>query len=246
MIGQRVLAWWGWEARPPGMGLTGATVEAPSRPPRRRPAGGRVPPPPPPRGDGGDPDRDPPPSRPPLDNVRLAMTVFIAAEVMFFAALVSGFLILRAAAPVWPPPLQPRLPLAVTGLNTLVLLASSVAMVGASRALARGDAAGLTRRLAQAAALGTLFLAIQGYEWAQLVHHGLTLTSGVYGTTFYTIIGTHALHVLGALVWLVVTLGLAARGRSVGGPRASVRACAMYWHFVVALWPVLYVAVYLA
>jgi heme/copper-type cytochrome/quinol oxidase subunit 3 len=119
-------------------------------------------------------------------------------------------------------------------------------MVEAMRAWRRGDRAALVRRLGHTALLGTLFLAVQGYEWARLLHYGLTLSSGAYGSTFYTLIGTHAAHVLGALVWVGVTLGLAARGRFLDGPAGPLRACAIYWHFVVALWPVLYVAVYLA
>ena len=134
----------------------------------------------------------------------------------------------------------------VTGVNPLVLLASSVAMAAALRALARGDRDTLVRRLVVTAGLGALFLLVQGYEWARLVHFGLTLSSGIYGSTFYTLIGTHAAHVLGALVWLAVTVALAARGRFADGRTGPLRACAMYWHFVVALWPILYVAVYLA
>jgi cytochrome c oxidase subunit III len=212
--------------------------------PVERPANGRLLPPLPPTGGDDHEGREPAPRR--LDNVRLAMMFFLGAEVMFFAGLVSSFLVLRLAAPLWPPPLQPRLPVLVTGLNTLVLLASSLTMIAAMRAHRRGDGAGLRRRLGQTALLGALFVAVQGYEWAQLLHYGLTLSSGIYGTTFYTLIGTHAAHVLGALVWVGVTLGLAARGRFAGGPAGTLRACAIYWHFVVALWPVLYVAVYLA
>jgi heme/copper-type cytochrome/quinol oxidase subunit 3 len=78
----------------------------------------------------------------------------------------------------------------------------------------------------------------------RLVAFGLTLSSSAYGSTFYTIIGTHAVHVLGALVWVAVSLGLAARGRVTPERSAPLRACAMYWHFVVGLWPVLYLAVY--
>ncbi|MBI4638231.1 MAG: heme-copper oxidase subunit III [Candidatus Rokubacteria bacterium] len=228
------------------MTVSATTLEAtPRRPPAARRTNGRVPPPPPPTGGDGDPGRDPTPRRPLLDNARLAMLFFICAEVMFFAGLVSAFLVLRLAAPVWPPPLQPRLPVAVTGVNTLVLLASSVAMVAARRALARDDRRELVRRLAVAAGLGTLFLLVQGYEWVRLVEFGLTMSSGSYGTTFYTLIGTHAAHVLGALVWLGVTLLLVARGRLGSEPSAPVRTCAMYWHFVVGLWPILYVTVYL-
>jgi len=85
----------------------------------------------------------------------------------------------------------------------------------------------------------------QGYEWLRLVSYGLTVHSSTYGATFYTLVGAHAAHVLGALVWLTICAALLARGRFTGGRTGAVRACALYWHFVVALWPVLYVTVYL-
>jgi len=223
-------------------------LEAPPRrgpddaPPTRRRTDGGTPPPPPPTG-GGDDGGEQAPRR--LDNVRVAMSFLIAGEVMFFAAFISGFFVLRMAAPLWPPPLQPRLPVLVTGFNTLVLLISSLAMAGASRALRERDQPRLVRGLTAAAVLGALFLAIQGYEWMRLIRYGLTVSSGAYGATFYTLIGAHAAHVVGALIWLGVTLTLAARGRFLDGRTAVARACAIYWHFVVALWPVLYVAVYL-
>jgi heme/copper-type cytochrome/quinol oxidase subunit 3 len=187
----------------------------------------------------------PAPGHPRLDNGRLAMVFFLAAETMFFAGLISAFFVLRLGAAVWPPPLQPRLPVFVTGLNTLVLLASSVAMIAAWRAATRGSGRVLVERLAVAAALGALFLAVQGYEWARLIQYGLTVSSGAYGATFYTLIGVHAAHVLGALVWLAVTLVMAARGRFRDDRTSVLRACATYWHFVVGLWPLLYVVVYL-
>lgn len=220
--------------------MTTLTVDRPRR------ANGHVPPPPPPTGGGDGPEREPGPRRPLLDNVRLAMLFLICGEVMFFGGLVSAFLVLRVTAAQWPPPLQPRLPVGVTGVNTLVLIASSVAMVAATRALARSDTRTVVRRLLQAGALGTAFLLVQGYEWVRLVSYGLTVWSGAYGTTFYTLIGTHAAHVVAAVVWVGVTAWLAARGRFADGRTGAVRACAIYWHFVVALWPVLYVAVYLA
>lgn len=206
---------------------------------------GGPPPPPPPRGDGGGGGGEPGP-RPLLDNVVLGTLVLIGAEIMLFAGLVSAFWVLRLAAPVWPPPLQPRLPVGVTGANTLVLLASSLAVGAGVRALQRGDRRRAVRRLRLGAALGALFLLVQGSEWARLVHFGLTVHSGGYGATFYTLIGAHALHVLAALVWLGLTGLAVARGRLTARRPGPLRACALYWHFVVALWPVLYVAVYLA
>jgi putative ABC transport system permease protein len=128
---------------------------------------------------------------------------------------------------------------------SVVLLASSVAMAAAGRALEQRDTRALVRRLLLAGGLGAAFLLVQGYEWIRLVSYGLTAWSGAYGTTFYTVIGTHAAHVVAAVVWVAVTAWLAASGRFVDGRTGTLRACAIYWHFVVALWPVLYVAVYL-
>ena len=215
------------------------------RPPVARRTNGHRLPPTPPTGGGDGPEREPGPRRPLLDNVRLAMLFLICGEIMFFGGLVSAFLILRMTAALWPPPLQPRLPIGVTGVNTLVLLASSVAMVAASRALEHDDTRGLVRRLLVAAGLGVAFLAVQGYEWVRLVSFGLTVSSGAYGGTFYTLIGTHAAHVIAAVVWVAAMVLLAARGRFADGRTGPLRACAIYWHFVVALWPILYVAVYL-
>src|SRR6185369_3269016 len=122
---------------------------------------------------------------------------------------------------------------------------SSVAIVAALRARGRGDRHGFVRLLGLTAALGGLFLLVQGYEWFRLIGFGLTVGSGTYGATFYTLIGAHAAHVVAALAWLGFTLALAARGRFTEPRAAPVTACAMYWHFVVLLWPILYVSVYL-
>ena len=93
----------------------------------------------------------------------------------------SALLVLRVTAAQWPPPLQPRLPIGVTGLNTLVLLTSSVAMSAASRTLASNGSRVLARRLLFAGGLGAVFLLVQGYEWIRLVGYGLTVSSGEIG-----------------------------------------------------------------
>ena len=214
-------------------------------PPRAARTNGHVPPPRRPTGGGDPPDRDPGPRRPLLDNAVLATIFVIGGEVMLFAGLVFSFLIIRVGAPVWPPTLEPRLPIEVTAVNTGVLLASSVALASALSARRRGERRRFVSGLGLTAGLGALFLAVQGYEWARLVGFGLTVGSGIYGASFYTLIGAHAAHVVGALAWMSVTLTLAARGRFLDGRTAILRACAIYWHFVVALWPVLYVSVYL-
>lgn len=204
-----------------------------------------VPPPEPPDDRRGWGPREEPEPRLLIESAQLGILIFLAAEAMFFAGLIGAYLVTRIGAVAWPPPFQPRLPVEVTGVNTLFLLASSVTMVRSVRAVKRGDPAGVTRGLGQTALLGLLFLGIQGYEWTRLVQFGLTASSGMYGAAFYTIIGTHGVHVLTAVACVLTVLVRAARHRYSPTNHVGVRVCATFWHFVVGLWPILYALVYL-
>ena len=207
---------------------------------------GRPPTAPPPVNGHGDGESWSSGGRPFISNARLGMLMLLCSEGVFFGGLIIAFLDLRLGAAQWPPPGQPRLPVGLTALNTAVLLLSSY-MMGRARGAARaGDRSLLVRRLGLTWGLGGLFLVVQGVEWVRLVRFGLTVASGVYGATFYTLIGVHGVHVLGAVTWLGVVLALAARGRFTPGESTGLQCCAMYWHFVVALWPLLYLLVYLA
>ncbi len=209
--------------------------EAPPKRPALRPAFG-----------GGDPPHPPARPRPPIaNNAWLAVLMFLGAEAMFFAGLIGAFLVFRIGSQVWPPPFQPRLPTALTAVNTAILLASAVTLRLGLRAHRRGEAVRLVRLLSWTAIGGAVFLLIQGYEWAQLLHFGLTVSSSVYGGLFYTIIGFHGAHVFGALVWLLVVWAKARRGAYTRERHVGLQICAMYWTFVVALWPLLYGLVYL-
>jgi heme/copper-type cytochrome/quinol oxidase subunit 3 len=185
------------------------------------------------------------PAQPPIDKGVLGLLFFLGTEVMFFAGLISAYIVLRAGSPVWPPPGQPRLPIEVTGLNTVVLLLSAVTMHFALRAARRDRRSGLVGWLTVTALLGALFLAVQGYEWVRLVGFGMSLSSGVFGGTFYALIGSHGVHVLGAVVALLFVLGAAVKGRYTAADHSGVVLCEIYWMFVVALWPLLYLLVYL-
>jgi len=193
-------------------------------------------------GDGPPPVR---PNLPVLNNARLAVIMMLAAELMFFAGLIGAFLVFRLSATVWPPPFQPRLPLGVTGVNSLILLFSALTMHWAVSAAAAGTAQKLFRNLSITALLGALFLLIQGYEWVRLVHFGLTTSSSVYGGLFYALIGAHGVHVFGGLIWLLAVCWQAQHGRFTTKNFVGVQTARMYWTFVVALWPVLYGLVYL-
>ena len=180
-----------------------------------------------------------------LSNARLGMLIFLGAETMFFAGLIGAFLVYRVANETWPPMSMPRLPVEVTGINTLILLYSAATMWRANRALRLGQQQALRRMLLYTAVLGVVFLTVQGYEWVKLIGYGLTLSSGVYGATFYTLIGCHGLHVFGAVVWLCSVWLRATHQRYTATRRTGVVLCGMYWLYVVGLWPVLYGLVYL-
>jgi cytochrome c oxidase subunit 3 len=177
-----------------------------------------------------------------IPNAVLGVLIFLGAEAMLFAGLISACVVLRAGSVAWPPLDQPRLPIAVTAVNTLVLLCSGYTMWLAHTAIRRSQTVDLRRWLGVTAILGSIFLLVQGTEWVRLIRYGLT---GVYGGVFYTLIGCHGLHVLGALTVVLVVLRGAARGHYTAPSHAAVTACQLYWFFVVGVWPLLYVLVYL-
>ncbi len=183
---------------------------------------------------------------PPVSNARLGMLMFLGAEAMFFAGLIGAFLVFRLGSTIWPPSGQPYLPVGVTGVNTAILLFSAYTMYRAIRAIRGGNREGLVRWVSLTALLGMIFLGVQGYEWMRLVRFGLTLSSGPYGATFYTLIGLHGAHVLGAVLWLLVVLAGTRRHRFSVNRHVGLTLCGMYWYFVVGLWPVLFTLVYLS
>jgi hypothetical protein len=106
----------------------------------------------------------------------IGMGIFVFAEVMFFAGLISAHTIVKSGALTgWPPPGQPRLPFEETAVNTLALLASGVALALSHRALTI-DPARAARWLLAAIGLGAFFVVFQGFEWVALLHEGLTMT----------------------------------------------------------------------
>ena len=171
----------------------------------------------------------------------LGMLIFVVAEVMFFAGLISAFTIVRAGTAVWPPRDQPRLPLEATAVNTLALLASGVFLFLAHRAYKR-DRASALRPLSIAMLLGAFFVIFQGAEWMRLIGQGLTLTSSTLGSFFYLIIGLHALHAIAALALLAHAWRRLRRGCLA---ESQLAAAEVFWYFVVLVWPVLYLRVYL-
>ena len=176
-----------------------------------------------------------------VSNAVLGMLVFLFTEVMLFAGMISAHSIARASSAVgWPPPGQPRLPFEETAVNTATLLLSGVAVFVAQRRFGR-DRQRASAPLAVGLALGAFFVFFQGVEWVRLIGEGLTLTSSTHGAFFYLIVGVHGLHALAALValgWALLRLR-----RSVLPP-SVLAATALFWYFVVGVWPIIYLRVY--
>jgi len=189
--------------------------------------------------------RDDEREQPFISSGRLAILIVIASELMLFSGLIGSFLVYRLSSAFWPPPGLPRLPIQVTWVNTFVLLSSAITMTLAVRAIRRNRRRLARNWLGTTLVLGVTFLGVQGTEWVRLLSHGLRLSSGAYGGTFYILIGCHGLHAAAGVTWLACVSAIAMRGRYSAKNCAGVELCAIYWYFVCAIWPLLFGLVYL-
>jgi cytochrome c oxidase subunit 3 len=171
---------------------------------------------------------------------RLGMTLFLGSWAMLFAGFFFAYGLVRVRAPAWPPLDQPPLPWRLPAANTLVIGASSAALVAAQRRLraARRGEAGAW--LWWAALGGTAFLALQVAFWVGLWRGGLLPSGGPYASVLYGLTALHAAH---AAVGALALLALAAAARRVRP--LVVDLWAMYWHFVGAAWLAIFLAVFL-
>jgi len=192
---------------------------------------------------------------------KLGVWLFLGTEIIFFSALILTYVVLRITSIPpnflpWPglEQVQHVLNIPLTALNTFILILSSVSVVLALDDIQHGRQKTFVRWLAVTLVLGCLFLGIQMYEYNILLHEGLTIT-GVpevmngfnpqFGTTFYTMTGFHGMHVLvGVITLLIVTLK-ARKGHYSPQNYEGVESFGLYWHFVDAVWIVLFTIAYI-
>jgi cytochrome c oxidase subunit 3 len=167
------------------------------------------------------------------------MWIFLAALTVLFLAAIAGYLVVRLKASDWPPPGMPRLPGGLW-LATLVLLAGSITIELARRAIRRGERTRCTRWLQATLALAVVFLTVQLWNWWGLVRARVTAASNLYAFTFFILTGLHAAHVVGGVGLLAVVLARSLRGRYGSGRYDGVTYAAMYWHFLDAIWLLLF------
>jgi len=169
---------------------------------------------------------------------RLGMRLFLASLAVLFVAGLVAFWVIRARAASWPPLGAPALP-RVLWLSTALTVATSAVAQAAVGAIRRGNEPGLRRRLVLACGLAVAFLACQAVAWV-LFFDRATFERHLYGFTFYVLTGLHALHVLGGLIALAVVALRAHRGAYSWAEHTAVRATAVYWHFLGAVWLTIY------
>jgi cytochrome c oxidase subunit 3/cytochrome o ubiquinol oxidase subunit 3 len=125
-------------------------------------------------------------------------------------------------------------------------LASSATIHQAERMLRLAGSPGFVLWWGATITLALLFLAGTAYEWRSLiVDHHLTISRNLFGTTYYTLVGFHGVHVTGGLIAMLIVLGLALRHRVTAENSIGVEMVAWYWHFVDAVWVVVFTVVYL-
>jgi cytochrome c oxidase subunit 3/cytochrome o ubiquinol oxidase subunit 3 len=183
-------------------------------------------------------------SRPALNAAQWGMLAFLVSEVALFSTLIVVYLSFLGRDTDGPTPAQAlSLPLVIG--TTVVLLSSSVTIHLAERALREGSHGRFCRLWAATIALGVTFLLGTAYEWRELiVQHGLTIQRNLFGTTYYTLVGFHGLHVTAGVVTMMTVLGLALARRLTSGSGLAVELVSWYWHFVDAVWVVVFSVVY--
>lgn len=178
-----------------------------------------------------------------IPGIILAISIVIITEIMFFAGLISAYIIAYARAVDWPPIDQPRLPEYISISNMLILLASGVLLF----LFKRKSKDGLYKKslLLSAVFLAVVFLIIQGTEWINLVNFGIQSSTGLYASYFYSLIAIHGLHVLIGLILLFRIYLIVSKKPESLKLTDKVKAFSIFWYFVVLVWPILYFLLYL-
>jgi cytochrome c oxidase subunit 3 len=182
--------------------------------------------------------------------LRLGMALFITSEVLFFFAFFWAFFWGALYPPhlvpqAWPPAgIHPIPAFDIPFLNTLILLLSGTTVTWAHHCVREGDNRTAAQALWLTVLLGAIFTSFQVYEYFHAVHEGLTIKSGIFGSTFYMATGFHGFHVFVGTMFLLVCAFRAAALQFAPEKHVGLEAAAWYWHFVDVVWLFLFVSIY--
>ena len=179
-----------------------------------------------------------------LSSWKVGFWTFIGSECLFFASLISTYMVYKGQSVTGPYP-EEILNIPLTSISTFVLLMSSLAMVLALDGVQRGSKKLSLIWLGAVILLGSGFLGFQVYEFTHFVHEGLTIQTNVFGSSFFVLTGFHGAHVTGGVIWMITLWILAARGKLPATDALKVEIAGLYWHFVDVVWIVIFTLVYL-
>jgi cytochrome c oxidase subunit 3 len=174
---------------------------------------------------------------------KVGMFCLIVAESAIFIIFVIAYIFYLGKSLSGPTPAEVlKLPI----VETVCLLSSSLTVHFAVSALQKGKARSSTFWLAATVLLGAIFLGGTALEWRELIYQdGLTIQTNLFGTTFYSLVGLHASHVAVGLVLLSLALAFGLTGKLEQRHAYRLEALSYYWHFVDAVWVVVFTVVYL-
>ncbi|HLF61171.1 MAG TPA: heme-copper oxidase subunit III [Acidimicrobiia bacterium] len=181
-----------------------------------------------------------------VDNRKLGMWLFLSSEFLLFGALISNYLLYsnRPGYSIYPAEIYD---IPFTSVSSFVLLMSSLTMVLSHNALTRGDINGTRTWLFATAALGSVFLGGQVFEFTEfVVNDGMTLSTDPAASAFYVLTGFHGTHVAIGVIMLLSLWGIARRPGGLSEKHGmNLELVGLYWHFVDIIWIVIFTVVYL-
>jgi len=173
---------------------------------------------------------------------KVGMACLIIAESAIFTIFVVAYLYYLGKSLSGP---TPREVLETPIFYTICLISSSLTIHIAGKLLERGRRAAFLASWLLTLILGALFLYGTGREWHRLIYErGLTISTNLFGTTYYSLVGLHAFHVTVGLILLTIVLLLGLAGRVGRDQSARIEVLSLYWHFVDAVWVVVFTVVY--
>ena len=174
---------------------------------------------------------------------RVGMFCLIAGEAAIFTIFVVAYIYYIGKSLSGP---MPREVLEIPIITTICLLSSSLTIHFAVRALQRGNIGSFRIFWFITLALGAIFLIGTAREWHRLIYEkGLTISTNLFGTTYYSLVGLHAFHVTAGLMGLLLVMLLSVAGKVHQENAEPVDVFSLYWHFVDVVWVVVFTVVYL-
>jgi heme/copper-type cytochrome/quinol oxidase subunit 3 len=182
-----------------------------------------------------------------IETRKLGMWVFLSSEFLFFGALIANYLLYSTRAGfdgIYPAEIYD---IPFTSVSSFVLLMSSLTMVLAHNAISRGDQNGTRTWLFATAALGSVFLGGQVFEFTEfVVDYGMTLSTNPAASAFYLLTGFHGVHVALGVIMLLSLWGISRRRGGLSEKQGlNLELVGLYWHFVDIIWIVIFTVVYL-